>query len=348
MLVVIGQLGAGGEHAGIVGRQIIVLTQALRLLIGQLGQAGGHGVDIELVDLDGQQIRIWEVAIVVGFFLGAHRPRLAAIRIVQPRLLHDLAAALQQFDLPRDLEVDGFLHEAERVEVLDLGARAELFRTVLPHRHIRVAAERSLLHIAVADRKITHQRMDLLQVGDRFLGRAHRRLRDDLDQRRTGPIQVDAGRAPEALVQRLACIFLKVSTRDVDALDGAVVEHDVDRTTADDRQFVLADLITLRQIGIEVVLAREYRAPRHPRIDRQAEFHRHAYRLGIEHGQHAGIGEIDQIRLRVRRRPIGGGRAGEYFRLRRQLGVNLEPDDGLPFHQANPGGVRRCQSVSSW
>jgi hypothetical protein len=35
---------------------------------------------------------------------------------------------LEHVDLARDLVVDGLLDEAERVDVLDLGARAEFFR----------------------------------------------------------------------------------------------------------------------------------------------------------------------------------------------------------------------------
>ena len=190
--------------------------------------------------------------------------------------------------------------------------------------------------------------MDLLKVSDRLLGRAHRRLGHDLDQRRAGAVQVDTGLPGKSFVQRLAGILLQVRARDIDALDAAVVEQDVDRPAADDRQFVLADLVTLGQVGVEVILAREDRAPRHAGVDCQPEFHRHAYRLGIEHGQHAGISQIDQVGLRVRRRPVGGGRAGEDLRAGQQLGMDLQPDDGLPLHQANPGGARRCQSVSSW
>ena len=70
--------------------------------------------------------RVREVAVVVRLFLAAHRAGLVAVRVVEARLLHDLAAALDQLDLPLDLEVDRPLDEAEGVEVLDLGAGAEL------------------------------------------------------------------------------------------------------------------------------------------------------------------------------------------------------------------------------
>ena len=102
---------------------------------------------------------------------------------------------------------------------------------------------------------------------------------------------------------------------------------------------VLADLIALRQIGIEIILAREYRARRDLRIDGEPELDRHAQRLAVEHGQHPRIGQIDQIRLRVGRSAVRRGRAREYLRARRELRVNLETDDDFPVaHHSYPRG----------
>ena len=108
----------------------------------------------------------------------------------------------------------------------------------------------------------------------------------------------------KVLVQRLARVLLEVRARDADRLRRAVLEHDLDAAVCDDRQLVLADLIALRQVGIEVVLAREHRAARDRAARREAELDRHAHGLGVEHGQHARITEIDEVRLRcsVRRR----------------------------------------------
>jgi hypothetical protein len=62
----------------------------------------------------------------VGVFLAAHGAGLAGVRVEQHGGLLDLAAVLDQVDLPLDLVVDGLLQEAEAVEVLDLAAGAEL------------------------------------------------------------------------------------------------------------------------------------------------------------------------------------------------------------------------------
>ena len=116
-------------------------------------------LDLVLGNHQRQQVGIREIAVVLRVFLGAHGARLVLVGIVQARFLHDLAAVLEDVDLALRLELDGLLHEAERVEVLDLAARAELVVAGLAHRDVGVAAERALLHVAVADADPAHQRV---------------------------------------------------------------------------------------------------------------------------------------------------------------------------------------------
>ncbi len=191
--------------------------------------------------------------------------------------------------------------------------------------------------------------MDLLHVSDRLFGGPHVGLGDDLEERRAGAIQIDAARVRKTLVKGLSRILLEVRPRDPDRLCGAVIEHDADRSVADDRMLVLADLIALRQVGIEIILAREDRPRCDLRIDGEAEFDRHAQRLAIEHRERPRIGEIHQIRLRVGRRTVCRGRAREYLRARRQLRMDFETDDDFPVtHYSYPRGRLRCQSVARW
>ena len=201
--------------------------EARGLLVRQLGQRRLHARDVRGVDLHRQQVRIREVAVVVGFFLRTHAARLALVGVVEPRFLHHLAAAFDHVDLARDFVVDGLLDVAERIDVLDLGARAELLGADLAHRHVGVAAERAFLHVAVADLEVAHQRVHLLEIGHRLFRRAHVGLGDDFDERRAGAIEVDAGLLRQPFVQRLARVLFEMRARDADALLRAVVEHDV-------------------------------------------------------------------------------------------------------------------------
>src|SRR5207237_2713367 len=92
-----------------------------------------------------------EVAIVVSLLLGAHQPGLAVLRIPEQRRLDDLLARLDGADLARELVLQRRLGVLERVEVLDLGLRAELLLAARADRQVDVAAELALLHVAVGD-----------------------------------------------------------------------------------------------------------------------------------------------------------------------------------------------------
>src|SRR3546814_2339606 len=61
------------------------------------------------------------------------------------------------------------------------------------------------------------------------------------------------------LVDRLAGVLLQVQALDADLAGLAVLEVEHDGPLADDGVKVLRDLIALRQVGVEVVLALEHR-----------------------------------------------------------------------------------------
>ena len=61
------------------------------------------------------------------------------------------------------------------------------------------------------------------------------------------------------IVQRFAGILLEMQPFDADAHRLAVRHVDQNFALAHDRRFVLADLVALRQVGIEVILPIEHR-----------------------------------------------------------------------------------------
>ena len=80
------------------------------------------------------QIGLGEIAIVVRVFLAAHADGFAGIRVEQARFLHHPAAAFEDAHLPLDLLIHGQFQKAERVQILDLGLGAELFRALADGR----------------------------------------------------------------------------------------------------------------------------------------------------------------------------------------------------------------------
>src|SRR5262249_53283128 len=97
-------------------------------------------------------------------FLGPHRARFAFDWIEQPRLLIDGAASFDDVDLSAHLEIDRLADKADRIEVLDLAARAER-ATWLAHRNVDVGAQVALLHVAIAGAEITQDRAQFAQEG---------------------------------------------------------------------------------------------------------------------------------------------------------------------------------------
>ena len=180
----------------------------------------------------------------------------------------------------------------------------------------------------------------LARIGLGLLGRAQVGLRHDLHQGDAGAVEVDERHGGVLVVQRLAGVLLEMQPLDADP-DGAVRHVDRDLALAHHRRLVLADLVALRQVRIEIVLAVEHRA----QVDLGLEPEPGAHRLGdaflVDHRQHAGHRGIDQRHLRVGRRPERGRGAGEQLGLRAHLGMDLHADDDFPVAGGaldEPGG----------
>ena len=117
------------------------------------------------------------------------------------------------------------------------------------------------------------------------------------------------------VVQALACVLLQMQPLDADDHALAAQEIDDDLALAHDRALILADLIALRQIGIEIVLAVEHRAQIDLRLQPEPGADRLRDALLVDHGKHAGHGGIDQAHMVVRLAAKFGRGAGEQLRL---------------------------------
>ena len=174
--------------------------------------------------------------------------------------------------------------------------------------------------------------MDLLHIRHRLLGGAHVGFGDDLQQGCAGAVEVDAGQALKVFVQGFAGVFFQVGAGNADGLGLAVLQLDLYLAMLHHRQFVLADLVALGQVGIEIILAREHRTRRHRGLYRQAELGRHAHRFLIQYRQHPGQAQVHGAGLCVGRRAVGGGGAGEDLAIGGNLRVDLKPNYCFPFH----------------
>ena len=222
-------------------------------------------------------------------------------------------------------------HESRRVDVLDLAARAPFLRAGLTNRDVHVGAHGAFFHVAIAGAERAQNGAQLVEVSCRFFRGANVGTRDDFHQRYASAIEIDEGFAGAEIVDRFAGVLLQVEAFDADRDRLFAVGLHFDFALADDRVFVLADLVALRQIRIEIVLpvepapAMDFSVQAQPSADRllDAEL--------IDHRQHARHRRIDQRHMRIRRTAIGGAGAGKELRVRAHLRVHFEPADNFPL-----------------
>ena len=111
------------------------------------------------------------------------------------------------------------------------------------------------MHIPIASAEIAQQLTQLTQVFSGLFRPANVGARNDFHQRNAGPVQIDERHFRVHIVDGLARILLKVNALDANRTGHARFHIHQHFTLTDDGVFELADLITLRQIRIEVVLA---------------------------------------------------------------------------------------------
>jgi hypothetical protein len=137
------------------------------------------------------------------------------------------------------------------------------------------------------------------------------------------------------VVHRLAGVLLEMQPldADLDVLELALAvgtDRDDDLALADDRILVLGDLIALRQVGVEIVLAVEDRAVVDLRLEAKTGAHGLGHAFLVDHRQHAGHRRIDEADIGIGGLAEFGRGAGEQLRVACDLGVDLQTDDDFP------------------
>ena len=210
---------------------------------------------------------------------------------------------------------------------------AQLLAAGRAHRDVAVDAQAALLHVDVGDAELAHRLAQQPRPGGRLGGAAQVGLGDDLDQRRAAAVEVDQRGAGAVDAARLADVdHLRRVLLEVGAVDAHVAEP----AGAGDRNVVLADLVGLRAVGIEVVLAVEDRARRDLALQRRGDLQRVVDRLLVDHRQHARMGEADRAGVDVGLVAEGELAAAEHLRPGRQLDVDLQPDHRLQLSHRGP------------
>jgi hypothetical protein len=165
-----------------VGSETVFGSQAGALGAGQFGQPVLDLLHIIISQDDGNQVRLGEIAVVVGLFLGAHGLGLVLGHVPEAGLLDHPFTFLNDGDLTLDLILDGLFGETEAVHVLDLGLGAELLGALRADRDVRVAPQGAFLHVAVRNADVEQDVPEGGQISMGLVRAADIRLGDDLDQ----------------------------------------------------------------------------------------------------------------------------------------------------------------------
>ena len=218
---------------------------------------------------------------------------------------------------------------------------------------VGVDAQAAFLHVAVGDAQVGEQQLELGQIGLGFGRRAHVGLADDFQQRRAGPVQIDAavGLAGQLVVHALAGVFFQVGPDDADPLrlDAPLGIADFEPAVVAERQIVLADLIALGQVGIVIVLAVPLGEGGDLAVQRHRGSQAQGEGLGVHHRQRAGHADADRAGLRVGGRAELGAAAAEQLGPRGQLHVDFESDhDGVCVAHVILDGSSYLLWTSDW
>jgi hypothetical protein len=197
-------------------------------------------------------------------------------------------------------------------------------------RDVDVRAQVAVLHVAVAGAEIAQ---DLAQLGD--IGRGLLRppdvgARDDLHQRHAGAVEVHEGHRRVHVVDRLAGVLFQMDALDPHAAGDARTHVHDHLALAHDGVVELADLVALRQVGVEVVLPVEGGPEVDLRLQAEARAHRLFHAEFVDDRQHPRHRRVHEGDVRIGFRPEGRRGAREELGLARHLGVDLHADHELP------------------
>ena len=204
----------------------------------------------------------------------------------------------------------------------------------LADRHVHVGAQVALFHVTVAGAQRDDDCAQLLHVSGGLGGRADIRLGDDLHQRHARAVEVHIGRVRIHVVDRLARVLFQVQALDA-AGEGIILfarhfDIDLDLAFAHDGVGKLADLIALREVGIEIVLPVEPAVGVDLCLQAKTGADGLLHAEPVDHRQHARHRCVHQGDIAVGVGTKGGRRAREQLGVGRHLRMDFEPHDDFP------------------
>ena len=132
---------------------------------GQFDHARRNFLQPAFRRLERHQVRFGKIAVVMRLFLACASFSVIPRHVVpSPRFLRKFSAALQHFDLPRNLVLQRAPDAAETVHVLDLDLRAQFLLALRTHADVHVATHHPLFHVAIADAAVDQNVLERVEI----------------------------------------------------------------------------------------------------------------------------------------------------------------------------------------
>ena len=142
------------------------------------------------------------------------------------------------------------------------------------------------------------------------------------------------------IVHQFARILFQVQPFDTDAAGFAVFQIDVDVAVGHNRMIGLRNLVSVGQVGVIVVFARENRHFVDRRVNAQTRADRLFDTFVVDDGEHAGEARVDETDLRVGFSAERRRRAGKQFRFGNDFAVHFQSDDDFPIARFTFNNIR--------
>src|SRR5262249_44825813 len=136
-------------------------------------------------------------------------------------------------------------------------------------------------------------------------------------------------------MERLAGVLLHVHAQDA-AAARLPVHLEVELAMLAQRLVVLRDLVALRQVGIEIVLAIEFRLLANATAEPESGLDGEIERVLVQYRQYAGLRGADRADSRIGNAAESDFTSAEQLGIRCELHVHLETDDRFKLHVRRP------------
>src|SRR5215213_6151733 len=196
-----------------------------------------------------------------------------------------------------NFKLDRTLHEPDRVQILKLYFSPELFFAHTPNRNVRFATQVALLHVRLRRAHPLQRTSNVIDVVIGLPRRTKIRLRHDFSKWHTRTVEIDIRitiDVRQSFVHVLAGVFFEMQACDPDLFRTpfdrmprfvALGSHDLELAVRGERLIVLRDLVTLRQVRVEIILTRKDRLVIDLQTKRERGTRAELYDASIQDGQ---------------------------------------------------------------